>query len=316
MTRFAVLACSLAILAACTPASADSGLAILVVVAPADGAVVPTPSVQVRGTAPAGVEIVQDISFAGDKRTSADAQGNWVLTVDLDEGANDLTFRIGSDNATAKTIRITYDPSAASAQPTAQSTGTSTPEPSASPTRKPRPTPTPRPTPRPTPPPASFGDGDQIVGADIRPGTYRTREAAFFGCYWERLKGFSGGLDDIIANGTGSGYFVVTIERSDAGFSSRGCGEWSADLSRVKKPGDPITEDGTYIVGVDVAPGTWRSRGGDGVGCYAARLRGFGGTLDQIISNDVSSGGGLIVTIAASDKGFESTGCGRWQRIS
>jgi hypothetical protein len=160
----------------------------------------------------------------------------------------------------------------------------------------------------------TFGGGDLIVGADVQPGTYRTRTAQSF-CYWERVSGFGGSLDEIIANGTGSGYFTVTIGAADAGFSSSGCGTWSADLSAVANPAGPITEDGVYIVGTDVAPGTWRSLGGGGFGCYAARLSGFGGTLNEVISNDIATEGGLIITIAPSDIGFESTGCGTWEKV-
>ncbi|HEX2765658.1 MAG TPA: hypothetical protein VHR55_03345 [Candidatus Limnocylindria bacterium] len=167
----------------------------------------------------------------------------------------------------------------------------------------------------PTPVVATFGSGDLFVGVDVQPGTYRTRNPASF-CYWERLSGFGGSLDEIIANGTGSGYFVVTIGQNDAGFSSTGCGTWSADLSAVTtNPAGPITEDGVYIVGTDIVPGTWRSTGGSGFGCYAARLSGFGGTFNELIANDISTDGGLIMTIAAGDRGFETTGCGTWTKV-
>ncbi|MBK8051426.1 MAG: hypothetical protein IPK16_32635 [Anaerolineales bacterium] len=63
------------------------------------------------------------------------------------------------------------------------------------------------------------------------------------------------------------------------------------------------------IVGTDIAPGTYRSLGGNY--CYWERLRGFGGTLGEIIANDVGYGP-WIVTISATDKGFDSTRCGEW----
>lgn len=67
--------------------------------------------------------------------------------------------------------------------------------------------------------------------------------------------------------------------------------------------------EGMKIVGTDVMPGTWRSMGGSG--CYWERLSGFGGTLGEILANDNASGP-AVVTIAATDKGFKSTRCGRW----
>ena len=84
---------------------------ILIITSPDDGDVVDRPSVQVVGTAPAGAEIVQDLPFFADRRTSADDNGDWVLTVDLEEGDNDLVFRIGDEQATTKTLRIVYEPS-------------------------------------------------------------------------------------------------------------------------------------------------------------------------------------------------------------
>jgi hypothetical protein len=69
--------------------------------------------------------------------------------------------------------------------------------------------------------------------------------------------------------------------------------------------------DGLWKVGEEVAPGTYRSGGGGN--CYWARLSGFSGDLDDIITNGI--GKNQTVTIVASDVGFESSGCGTWTRI-
>jgi len=108
---------------------------------------------------------------------------------------------------------------------------------------------------------------------------------------------------------------TVTVAPSDAGFSSSGCGHWTADLSAVISPAGPISDDGVCIVVVDVAAGTWQSSDGSGFGCYMARLSGFGGTLEEIIANDISTEGGLVVTVAVTDVGFETNGCGTWTKI-
>lgn len=68
------------------------------------------------------------------------------------------------------------------------------------------------------------GDGTFLVGDDIQPGTYRTAGGA--GCYWARLKGTSGELGDIIANGNVTGPTTITIAPSDAAFQTSGCVEW------------------------------------------------------------------------------------------
>lgn len=189
-----------------------------------------------------------------------------------------------------------------------------TPEPTPRPTPRPTPEPTPRPTPRPTVQPGpearTFFDGVHEVGVDIRPGTYRLREPAGF-CYWARLRGFSGDLDDIIANeNVIEGYAVVTIGRNDVGFESSGCDEWSSDLSAVIGQNDGIPA-GTLIVGRDVRAGTYRSDSRDF--CYWARLKGFGGELADIIANDIREGSS-VVTIRSTDEGFASSSCGTWTR--
>jgi hypothetical protein len=94
-----------------TLAPTPTPLPILGIESPEDGDVVRRPSVQVVGTAPPGAEIIQDVDLFGDRRTSADAQGDWVMTVDLEEGDNDLVFRIGDLESTTKTIRVVYEPS-------------------------------------------------------------------------------------------------------------------------------------------------------------------------------------------------------------
>jgi hypothetical protein len=65
-----------------------------------------------------------------------------------------------------------------------------------------------------------------MVGKDIQPGTYRTRTGSP-GCYYARLRGFSGSVDDILANDNTDSPAVVTIKASDKGFESQNCGTWT-----------------------------------------------------------------------------------------
>src|SRR5690606_3576068 len=129
------------------------------------------------------------------------------------------------------------------------------------------------------------------------------------GCYWERTSGFSGELDDIIANEFTSNRTVVTIAPTDRGFSSSGCGTFTANLSAVTTSRTAPFADGTYIVGTDIAPGTWRGTGGSG--CYWGRGSGFSGELGDVSANDFGSSG-PVVTITSADRGFETDGCGSW----
>jgi hypothetical protein len=158
-------------------------------------------------------------------------------------------------------------------------------------------------------PALAFGAGTKRVGVDIQPGTYRTRSSVS-DCYWERLKGFSGQLKDIIANDFSSGFQVVTIKATDKGFKSSRCGNWSSDLSQVTASKTKFGQ-GTFIVGTDIQPGTYKSTLGES--CYWERLSNFGGTLSGIIANNF--GGKAIVTIRSSDKGFHSSRCGTWTKI-
>jgi hypothetical protein len=193
-----------------------------------------------------------------------------------------------------------------------QSSAEPTPVVSAS-TAQNMPTPTPSPTAKPTPTPvpyAHFGDGTFVVGKDIQPGTYRTREASP-GCYYARLKGFGGTVDDIIANDNTDYPAIVTISRTDKGFESENCGTWTKDLSAITHSKTSFG-DGMYIVGTDIKPGTYKSSGQSG--CYYARLSGFGGTIDDIIAND-NTDTPAIVTISAGDKGFQSNNCGTWTKM-
>lgn len=66
--------------------------------------------------------------------------------------------------------------------------------------------------------------GTWAVGFHIEPGTYRSDGGE--SCYWARLAGFSGELDDVIANDLPSGQAIVEIDDDDAGFRSAGCGTW------------------------------------------------------------------------------------------
>jgi hypothetical protein len=59
--------------------------------------------------------------------------------------------------------------------------------------------------------------------------------------------------------GSSAGPSLVTILPKDVGFESNGCGEWSSDLSRITDSRTRFNA-GTYIVGTDIAPGTYRAR--------------------------------------------------------
>jgi hypothetical protein len=103
-------------------------------------------------------------------------------------------------------------------------------------------------------------------------------------------------------------YCPSALVRRDqmASFLARALG-----LAPITPPPPPRTfGDGVWVVGRDIPAGTYRTATSPDF-CYGARLSGFGGTLDDIIANEIGYES-LIVTIEPSDAGFESTDCDLW----
>jgi hypothetical protein len=161
--------------------------------------------------------------------------------------------------------------------------------------------------------PTSFGAGTRIIGVNIGPGLYRSNNAASASCYWERLSGFGGTLAEIIANDIAGGPAVVAVAATDLGFNSSGCVIWSLVTGPITLSPTAPFGAGTFIVGSDIAPGTWQSDG-TGTSCYWARLSGFTGLLAQIITNNFGAAP-AVVTFSATDAGFQSSRCGTWSKI-
>lgn len=154
---------------------------------------------------------------------------------------------------------------------------------------------------------SGFGDGTYRVGADIPAGLYSTPGTST--CYWERLSDFSGSLSSIIANSIGGGREIVELRATDVGFKSSRCGRWS---KFVPLPTTSIGQ-GIFKVGDEIQPGLWRTTTANT--CYWARLSGFSGTLDDLITNELPSGSTAVVEILATDIGFKSSRCGTWTRV-
>lgn len=67
---------------------------------------------------------------------------------------------------------------------------------------------------------------------------------------------------------------------------------------------------GTYLVGEDIDPGTYRAAAQSG--CYWARLSSL--NTNDIIDND-NANGPVVVEIASSDKAFQASGCAKFHKI-
>lgn len=157
---------------------------------------------------------------------------------------------------------------------------------------------------------AIHGDGSYRVGRDIRPGTYVTTGSTRY-CYWSRVSSFDGSLSSILANDIGSGQRIVTIAAGDYGVTFDDCGSWTR-VAYAKRPA--TVREGVYLVGTQMAAGEWVASNSSG-GCYWATLDGFSGELDDIIANDFTGGGRVVVDIPSSAVGFESSDCGAWKKV-
>lgn len=152
------------------------------------------------------------------------------------------------------------------------------------------------------------GNGTFAVNSEVKPGIYRAENGI---TYWARLSGFSGEMGEILANGIPSGPSVVEIKSTDKGFQTTGSGDWI--LVDDEYNPEKLTEfkDGQYIVGRDIAPGTYKSEGSV---MYWARLSNFTGSMDSLLANGIPEGP-VIVEIKSTDAGFQTSGGGSWKKI-
>ncbi|MFF8608779.1 hypothetical protein ACF06X_22870 [Streptomyces sp. NPDC015346] len=157
------------------------------------------------------------------------------------------------------------------------------------------------------------GDGDFEVGTDVKPGLYRTSGNKDAMCYWERAKDSSGETDSILANDNVTGTSYVLIKPTDKLFKSSGCAEWEAvDEKATGTPKTTLKGDGgMFKVGVDIAPGTYKSTGNEDDGCYWERSKDASHSTDAILANNNVSGT-AIVKVSKSDAYFKTSGCGDW----
>jgi putative cell wall-binding protein len=160
----------------------------------------------------------------------------------------------------------------------------------------------------------SFNDGPVLVGASGVPaGTYRTRVRSN-GCFWGRFSG-PDTQNDLVGAGSTNEPEITTIQPGDYEFSSANCATWTNDLSAITSSPTAPLPAGNYFVGTDVAPGTWTAVGSSQ--CYWARESGFGGASSDIIADNSGPSdptNNPVVTIAPTDQGFFSDGCGTWTK--
>jgi hypothetical protein len=170
------------------------------------------------------------------------------------------------------------------------------------------------PAPSPDADAVTFAPGRHRVGEAIQPGRYFSDPNS--GCYWERQSGTAGQATDTIAFafvGFDAGQTIVDIAGTDVAFQANAaCGTWS---DRPRSSGAGAIAAGTWLVGDQVAPGTYRTDAA--LGCYWERLRDFSGSTASVIASDiVARAGPTFVNVLPGDTGFSSHGgCGTWTLI-
>ncbi|MGE0796446.1 MAG: hypothetical protein AB7H43_13200 [Acidimicrobiia bacterium] len=153
-----------------------------------------------------------------------------------------------------------------------------------------------------------WGDDSNTIGDDgvaaARPGTYRQIHAQP-GCAFT----IRGGDGAIRSTGSGSGRHVVRLRDSDTAFQSLDCGDWTTDLFPATPTLGSSVGNGTWLLGIDIRSGTWRSPGG--ASCTWSTLA----DLSRLPSGILQSGGGVgpqAVQLAGSEVAFATAGCGTW----
>ncbi|MCX4570327.1 hypothetical protein ACFYMR_06645 [Streptomyces albogriseolus] len=133
---------------------------------------------------------------------------------------------IGTSSGSADTGEATAARTKAGPRPTATVTETAEAEPAPTVTETETVTAKPAKTEKPGPATSFSGEGEYLVGEDIKAGIYKTAGAEDeFGCYWERAKDASGEFDSIIANNNLNGPGRVTLNNGEY-FKTNRCQEW------------------------------------------------------------------------------------------
>ncbi|MDP4178145.1 MAG: zinc ribbon domain-containing protein [Bacillota bacterium] len=161
------------------------------------------------------------------------------------------------------------------------------------PTATPKPTLKPKPTA--TPKVKKYSNGTYLVNKDIPSGLYKVTLKDSMG-YIERAKDVTMNDDDIIANImlTGNGY--VEILSTDTAVKLQGVEIEPITLTNLKPNIKDTATDGIYLVGYDLAPGTYKVELTDEsskIG-YIERSKSVTMDLSDIIANETEQGPGYV----------------------
>lgn len=113
---------------------------------------------------------------------------------------------------------------------------------------------------------------------------------------------------EVAARETEVGKADAAVKSAEAAVKKREAAVTAAEKTKAAN----TISDGTWSVGTDIAPGTYRATADVGSTCYWGIYR-SGSNGGDIIENDIPGGGRPVVTLSAGQD-FNSTRCGKWQK--
>lgn len=147
-----------------------------------------------------------------------------------------------------------------------------------------------------------YEPGTYLVGTDLPAGLYKVTSSGDSQSHVARLSGLDGEFKNIISNdifGSGGGY--IEVSPSDKAFKISGGTATLIDYSTYNPTIKTTVTDGTFLVGKDIAPGTYKVSLNNGKTSYVSRESGLDGTSDIIIAIDSFGVGGGYIEVLPSD---------------
>ncbi len=141
--------------------------------------------------------------------------------------------------------------------------------------------------------PTRVGAGTHAVGSEIAPGLYRVS------IHWARL---DENMDVIDNDLTITGVSIMTVLASDSFIELSGTA-MPVELVPTLDPIESGFNQGTYLVGPDIEPGTYEVRAETGATAYAARL-----TEDLTVIEDEQNNQTVSVHVTPDDFALRYTG--------
>lgn len=144
----------------------------------------------------------------------------------------------------------------------------------------------------------TYSDGKYLVNKDISSGLYRVtlKDTMLKMGYVERAKDVTMGIDSIIANIllTGNGY--VEILSTDVAVKLQGVTIEPIKIADLKPAIKNEASDGIYLIGYDLAVGTYKIEVTDTATKmgYVQRSRSVAMGADDIIANEIEQGPGYV----------------------